>query len=427
MSSNLSRRGLLAMCGGAAAWASVRGTPLAWAEPVPEPKRKARNLVLVLTTGGWDPFYALDPKPGVATADAPSGQIRSFGDLPVFVDPSRPKVTTFFEKYASLCAVVNGVQMQSFVHPDCWKRILTGTASDANPDMGAITAYELGRDLPAPYLVLGHTAYSGPLASIATRVGSSNQILALLSPSAGYRTVSGAAPQALDADESDLVRAYVKARGERALATRGQRGSNRAQIQDFLSSLDRGDRLKGFASGFGKRGLALSVADQAMLAGKALESGLCRAVHLEDAGWDTHDDNSLQGQRHDALFGTLTLLADDLAARRGRESGATLLDETVIAVVSEMGRTPKLNAAKGKDHWPVTSALVFGAGVKGGRAYGATSDGLEALSTDVATGKPDTGGKQIQFGNLVAGILSLAGVDSTLYVPKLEAFDAFAA
>ena len=200
--SKLSRRNLLTACAGAAAWASLHHTPLAFAAPRPKPK----NLILVLATGGWDPLYALDPKPGVATADGPAGKTRSFGDLPVLVDPARPKVTSFFEKYGSLCAVVNGVQMQSFVHPDCWKRILTGTPSDASPDIGAITAFENGRDLPAPYLVLGHTAYSGPLASISARVGSSNQILALLSPESGYRSTGGSAPRSLQADEESTIR-----------------------------------------------------------------------------------------------------------------------------------------------------------------------------------------------------------------------------
>jgi uncharacterized protein (DUF1501 family) len=104
-----------------------------------------------------------------------------------------------------------------------------------------------------------------------------------------------------------------------------------------------------------------------------------------------------------------------------------LIDETVVAVVSEMGRTPKLNDNMGKDHWPVTSALIFGAGVNGGRVFGASDDQLQAKNVDLATGGVSDSGVQLQFGNLVAGILDLVGVDSKQYFPRVEAFHGFIA
>jgi uncharacterized protein (DUF1501 family) len=421
----LSRRHLLGACAAGAVCASLPRPRLARAD-TGAGTVAAKNLVIVLATGGWDPTYALDPKPGSTATDAASGTIKKYGDLAVCVDPARPSVTSFFDAYAGISAAVNGVQMQSFVHPDCWKRILTGTASDANPDLGAITAYELGRDLPVPYLVLGHTAFTGPLASIAARVGSTNQILALLDPTAAY-AVNGAAGFALDGAEDTAIARFVDARVARERATRGARGYNRARIDDFVNSLDRGTKLKGYASGFGQRGLAATLTDQATLAANALESGLCRAVHIEYSGWDTHSNNGTQAELHDTLFAGLSALAADLSQRSGRSTGKTLLDETVVAVISEMGRTPKLNAAKGKDHWPVTSALVFGAGVRGGRSYGGSTDGLQAQSVDFATGDVDAGGKQIQSGNLVTGILKLVGLQDSVYLPDAEPFDALIA
>ena len=105
---HLSRRNVLAACLGAAAYASL--PRIGWARgAVPA---KPKNLILVLATGGWDPAYALDPKPGLATVDAPAGTIRRYGDLQIFVDDSRPKVGAFFEAYGARSAVVNGVQLQ---------------------------------------------------------------------------------------------------------------------------------------------------------------------------------------------------------------------------------------------------------------------------------------------------------------------------
>jgi uncharacterized protein (DUF1501 family) len=90
--------------------------------------------------------------------------------------------------------------------------------------------------------------------------------------------------------------------------------------------------------------------------------------------WDTHTNNC--GQLKDRLLPPLdrgvSALLDDLAA-------TGLLDETLVVMVGEFGRTPKLGrdnggditAANGRDHWAgVFSALFAGAGVVGGQVIG---------------------------------------------------------
>ena len=89
--------------------------------------------------------------------------------------------------------------------------------------------------------------------------------------------------------------------------------------------------------------------------------------------------------------------------------------------MSEMGRTPKLNGQRGKDHWPVTSCLVLGAGVPGNRVLGGTSDELGARSVDLGTGEVDDTGVQLQASNLAAGILATVGVDASSYLPGTNA------
>src|SRR3989449_9632160 len=59
-------------------------------------------------------------------------------------------------------------------------------------------------------------------------------------------------------------------------------------------------------------------------------------------------------------------LVEDLALRG-------LLDETLVVAVGEFGRTPKINATQGRDHWGMCqSALLAGGGNRGGPVYGAT-------------------------------------------------------
>jgi hypothetical protein len=59
-----------------------------------------------------------------------------------------------------------------------------------------------------------------------------------------------------------------------------------------------------------------------------------------------------------------------------------LLDETLVAAVGEFGRTPKINATQGRDHWGACqSALLAGGGIRGGQVYGA-SDKIAAYVKD---------------------------------------------
>lgn len=382
-----------------------------------------RNLVLVLNSGGWDTTYTLDPKPGVAGIDAPSGAVQTFSGIPVLTDPSRPNVAAFFQRYGARSAVVNGIQVRSFIHPDCKKRVLTGTPNDQNPDLGAITAWEHGRDMPVPYLVLGSSAMSGPLAAITGRAGTTNQISTLLSPQAAYPDLTTGKPAPgfvpTSADEG-FAKKFLDASAARLQATRAQRGSNAQQMDAFVKSLDRAGLLRDFAAkngGFGMQAYTPDIGVQIGVGTSALQQQLSFAVMMETQNWDTHADNAQQGSLADSLYAGLLRLGQKLES-------LGLLDNTVVLVFSEMGRTPKLNSAAGKDHWPVTSALVFGAGVPGGKVFGATDDQLGAKSIDLATGAPAANGVQLQTGNLVAGVLELVGVDPSSYLPGLEPFHA---
>ncbi|MCX4241217.1 DUF1501 domain-containing protein [Paraliomyxa miuraensis] len=388
--------------------------------------RPPRRLIIVMAEGGWDPTAVLDPKPGLTTIDALPGDVQEFAGLPVYVDGTRPAVTSFFQAHAALCTVVNGIQVQSLNHPDCAKRMLTGTPSDTNADMGAMTAHALEAELAAPYLVLGRNSFSGPYASISARAGTANQLGTLLAPERAYPVGSPAdfTPRLpLDATEEDLIRAHVLGRAEDRLAARGQIGENQRRLQDFVDAIDRADVLAATAD-FGDFGFTGDLSFQAQLAVDALEQGLSFAAQIELGSFDTHENNLGQIPLQDAFYAGLQALVDDLAARPGMQAGQSMIDDTVVLVVSEMGRTPKLNSTGGKDHWPVTSAMLIGGGLPGGRVLGGTDELLYGRTVDLATGEPDDGGVQIQYGNFAAGLLQAVGVDAATYLPGEEPFHA---
>ncbi|MEM6995453.1 MAG: DUF1501 domain-containing protein [Myxococcota bacterium] len=419
-----SRRNLL-VGGTAAAGAGLLGLrPRAHAAT----ERGPKNVIIVVASGGWDTTYTLDAKPGLAGIDVPVGDIEEHNGIEIYADDTRPAARAFFSQYGALTTLVNGLTVQSLVHTDCAKRVLTGTPSDTAPDFGAIVANELGRDLPAPYLVLGQTSFSGPYASIAARAGTANQIGTLLDPARAFPTADADfTPRfAPDMAEAELIRAHVMARAERDQALRGVVGINESRYRDFIESLGRGDALAA-AGDFGDFDYTLDLGVQSQLALDVLEQGISRVVQMEMGNFDTHEGNAFQAPQQEQLFASLAALVEELTTKNGAEAGNKMIDETMVVVVSEMGRTPLLNDTVGKDHWPVTSALVVGGGSSGGRMLGATGDDLLSLPIDLQTGDPDPDGQQLDYTSFAAGLLSMAGVDPTEHLPGAEAFDALCA
>ncbi|SFH60931.1 DUF1501 domain-containing protein [Planctomicrobium piriforme] len=104
-----------------------------------------------------------------------------------------------------------------------------------------------------------------------------------------------------------------------------------------------------------------------LLARRLVESGV-RLVNLTYGSWDMHD-NIVRGftSSAPAFDQAFTALINDLE-QRGR------LNDTLVMVSSEFGRTPKMNNTAGRDHWPkVFSVVMAGGGVKRGVVYGSSN------------------------------------------------------
>lgn len=140
-----------------------------------------------------------------------------------------------------------------------------------------------------------------------------------------------------------------------------------------------------------------------LLARRLVEAG-SRFVTVVDPGWDMH--NQIFRELPDSRFpgsGKLPALDRAYAALLIdlRERG--LLESTLVVLMGEFGRTPKLNALGGRDHWPrAGSVLLAGGGVRGGQVIGATN-GFGEFPVDRPVGPPD----------LAFSILKLLGVDPT--------------
>lgn len=107
-----------------------------------------------------------------------------------------------------------------------------------------------------------------------------------------------------------------------------------------------------------------------LLARRLVEAGVT-FVEVRSNGWDTHDNNfervSTLASGVDPAFATLIADLKD----RG------MLDRTTVVWTGEFGRTPKVNARDGRDHYPrVFNSVLAGGGIRGGQVIGAsTPDG----------------------------------------------------
>ena len=145
-----------------------------------------------------------------------------------------------------------------------------------------------------------------------------------------------------------------------------------------------------------------------LLARRLVESGVRLVTVMTgrriDQAWDTHRDHFrlMKKSLCPPFDGALSALLEDLADRK-------LLDETLVVVMGEFGRTPKVGqvtsnagaTANGRDHWPSCFTVLFaGGGVPGGAVIGA-SDAIAAHPKDRPVSPED----------VVATIYHLLGVD----------------
>jgi uncharacterized protein (DUF1501 family) len=148
-----------------------------------------------------------------------------------------------------------------------------------------------------------------------------------------------------------------------------------------------------------------------------LQDGGTHFIHLCHPGWDHHvaiwdrtkkTNHYLHCAEMDAA---LSSLLDDLATARSKTNPErTLLDETLVIVMSEFGRTPgALNNLSGRDHHKfVFPALFAGAGVKNGSILGA-SDSAGAKCADTGWERKE----QPRIENVISTIYSSLGIDWT--------------
>jgi uncharacterized protein (DUF1501 family) len=358
------------------------------------PKPRAKALILVFQTGGCSHLDTFDPKP-----DAPADIRGEFGTIDTAVPGVRfaqhvPQIAA----RADRMAVIRSLSHIHTNHLNATHWMLTGAAQpgaffdkiasrDDYPNYAGAIDYlrprtdgvPTGVNLPT-YLMEGPLTWPGQNAGFLGPQHDPWQIKDNPA-SPNFRVDNASLPAGLGIERlrgrTDLLRRLQ----DETLASSAVAALD-DQRRQALELLNSGRVARAFdlktedprvRDRYGRHAFGQSL----LLARRLVQAGV--TVVQANMGrvqqWDTHSDNfsNLRDHLLPPLDRGVAALHDDLAA-------LGLLDDTLVIVTGEFGRTPRIGAStgnnnnpRGRDHWAACfSCLVFGAGVRGGQIIGAS-------------------------------------------------------
>jgi len=373
------------MLTGGAASLTLPGVSFAGEVPAASSLKQQQKRVLFLwLAGGSSQFEMWDPKPGRETGGP-------FRDIGTAVSGYRvcelmPKLATRMNKIA----VVRSLNTKISEHFQAADLVSTGWPKEPaleHPEIGVVLAKELAlQDSLLPDYVSLFTTSEGrrrPSPGFLSRRHAPLLLEGSLQPSnielpAGLSAEAHARREAL---RSSLSQQFAQQRAGNDLIS----GYNEAYAR--VRGLMRSDELFNLENEPTKnrdRYGRTPFGQHCLLARRLLEAGV-PVVKVARGFWDSHHDNF---ESHRELVpdfdNVLSVLLDDLDERG-------LLASTLVIVLSEFGRTPKINQDVGRDHYADAWSCAFaGCGIRGGAIHGKTNeDGTavvegEANAADVA-------------------------------------------
>ena len=335
---------------------------------------KAKSAVFVFLAGGPSHIDTFDPKP-----DAPAEVRGEFKPIDTSVPGIRicehlPRLAKLADRYA----IVRGVSHTLAGHELGTEYLNTGSRpvpSLVYPGYGAVVSREVSGDKELPHFVAVPTTpqKAGYLGVRQAPL----QTNAVPQPGVAFSVRGVSLGTGLTVEEfekrhrllADLDTTFRGAEADSKLIDGLDRFAH--QAYDLIRSpkareaFDVSREKPEVAADFGTSRFGMSC----LLAARLVAAGV-RFVTVTFGGWDTHGNNFRALKDN-----LLPQLDQGLAALLAHLEDRGLLDGTVVFVVGEFGRTPKVNARAGRDHWPrAMTALLAGGGVRGGRVVGA-SDG----------------------------------------------------
>lgn len=369
---------------------------------LPSARRDARAdaVIQLHLGGGLSHIDTFDPKP-----DAPVEVRGPFASIKSKLDGER-----FSELLPRTAAVADRlVLLRSFSHTEAdhdrgTHSVLTGyqpSPALVYPSLGAVVAEELGvrNDLP-PYLCVPDVGSkfqgTGFLSNAYAPFGLGGNPAA-----ANFSVQDLTAPKDVDAARrqrrKDLLQqldggftALGEADAIAASATFRRQAFALIESESARDSFELGKETDALKNRYGKTSLGMSC-----LLARRLVQGGARYVTVNSGGFDHHD------QIASGLPPRLVEVDQAFAALIADLDSQGLLARTLVLLTSEFGRTPKITATAGRDHWPrVFTVVLAGGGTKRGIVHGASN---------ASGAEPD--GDAVHPADLAATVYHLLGID----------------
>jgi hypothetical protein len=348
---------------------------------LPRPGAKNVNCIMIWLDGGPSHYETFDPKP-----DAPSEIRGTFKSIPTTVpgvhfSETVPQLAKAFDKFT----VIRSICHKDPNHGGGNHYMMTGAPTPVpvgcgahvtfHPSFGSMVSYDRGirGGLPAYMAMPGNTRSGGP-----NFLGGQHTAFVISdSPnSKSFQVNDVSLPK-------DIAEGRAQSRRElRAALDRMERFNDKLvedpamvfdefyqQAFDLVSSpkaraaFDISGEQDAVRDRYGRT----EMGQRFLLARRLVEVGVSW-VTVNWGGWDDHRKifETYKGDKMKTLDQALSALLTDLGERG-------LLDTTMVLVLGEFGRTPKVNKDAGRDHWPhAMSVVMAGAGIPGGQVVGAT-------------------------------------------------------
>ena len=352
----------------------------ALAAPTVKGPRQATRCILIWQDGGPTHYETFDPKP-----DAPR-EIRGEFDT-VATNVAGVHFSRHMKKLAGMMdrlAVVRSIRHNQGNHGAGNHYMMTGAPPripvgcgafvSFHPSLGSVVSSECGapEGLPAYFSMPRMSRSGGP-----NFLGAKHAPFVVSDdPSnSSFRVRDVALPKGLQGERflgrqdlrksvDRLLRIQEKTAGDPALALDEfyRQGYQLVTSQEAQKAFDIHQEPDKIRDEYGRN----SFGQRALLARRLVEAGV-PFVTLYEGGWDHHRDIfTALNKRLPTFESTIATLILDLE-RRG------MLDDTLVIVLGEFGRTPKVNERGGRDHWANAMSVMFAGGhTPGGQVVGAT-------------------------------------------------------
>ena len=325
---------------------------------------KAEHVILFWNGGGMSHIDTWDPKPGRPT----QGEFS-----PINTSAPGVQISEIFPKLSKQmhnAALIRSIAGTQGAHGRASYNLQTSYLPGPNlrhPGVGSVVVHELDNnsDLP-PYITISGQA---PRASY---LGQKCEAYYVAAP--GEKDPYLAFPSGISQVRGDRRLEQLAKFNQRFLDKKNDTRltSTQTSIEDAVR-LMRSPALEAFEldkvdSTTLERYGDTNFGRGALMAKRLVEKGV-RFVQVNRGGFDTHSNNFQAMSNHgEVMDPALASLVEDLS-----ESG--MLEKTMVIMLSEFGRTPRINDNAGRDHWAsVFSCFMAGGGIKGGQVIGSSDE-----------------------------------------------------